>query len=60
MGLLTALTIKKLEFKTQDGGRPPFGKQLNCQISATVLPILMKFGTVMHIGPLNEIVDIRL
>ena len=34
----------------QDGGRPPFWKPLNCYISATVWPILTKFGTVTHIG----------
>ena len=36
----------------QDGGRPPFWKKLlNRHISATVWPILIKFGTVMHVGP---------
>ena len=34
----------------QDGGRPPFWKPLNRRISATVRPILMKFGTMTHIG----------
>jgi len=30
-----------------------FEKPLNCHISATVWPILMKFGTVTQIGPLQ-------
>jgi len=39
----------------QDGGRPPFGKPLNCHISATVRPIFIKYGTMTQIGPLQEI-----
>ena len=35
----------------QDGGRPPFKKPLNRYISATVWPILMKFGMMTHIAP---------
>ena len=36
----------------QVGGRPPFWKKpLNRYISATVWPILTKFGTMTHIGP---------
>jgi len=35
----------------QDGGRPLIWKPLNRHISATVWPILMKFGKVTHIGP---------
>ena len=37
--------------KIQDGGRPPFWKPLNRHISATIWPILMKFGMVTQIGP---------
>ena len=33
----------------------PFWKQLNHHISATVWLILLKFGTVTHIGPLQRI-----
>ena len=40
----------------QDGGRPPFWKKrLNRYISAAVWPILIRFGTVTHIGPLQRI-----
>ena len=40
----------------QDGGRPPFWKKLlKHHISATVWPILMKFGVVTHIGLLQRI-----
>jgi len=56
MGLLTVLTVKKFEFpksKMADG-RPFEKKPLNRHISATVGPILMKFGTVTQIGPLQE------
>jgi len=38
-------------FWKKDGKQPPFWKPLNRHISATVLPILMKFGTVTHNGP---------
>jgi len=39
----------------QDGGRPPFWKKpLNRHIFATVWPILMKFGTMTHIGRLQR------
>ena len=40
----------------QDGGQPPcWKKTLNRHISATVRPILMKFGMMTHIGPLQRI-----
>ena len=53
---LTAQIIKKNRIsQIQDGGRPPFWKLLNRYISATVWPILMKFGTMTHIGPLQRI-----
>ena len=40
----------------QDGGRPPFWKKpLNRYVSATVWPILIRFGTVTHIGLLQRI-----
>jgi len=39
----------------QDGGRPPFWKPLNCHISATVWPNLMKFVTVTRTRPLQRI-----
>ena len=40
----------------QDGGRTPFWKKpLNCYISATVWPILIRFGTLTHIGLLQRI-----
>ena len=40
----------------QYGGRLPFWKKnVNHHISATVWPILMKFGKVTHIGPLQRI-----
>jgi len=40
----------------QDGGRPPFWKKpLNRYISKTVWPILIRFGTVKHIGLLQRI-----
>jgi len=40
----------------QDGGRPPFWKKpLNRYISATVWPILIRFGTMTHIGLLQRI-----
>ena len=39
----------------QDGGRPPFWKKpLNRYISATVWTILIRFGTVTHIGLLQR------
>ena len=53
MCLLTVLTVKKFEFpksKMADG-RPSEKNPLNRHISATVGPILMKFGTVTQIGP---------
>ena len=53
MGFLTAPTVKN-EFKIEDGGRPPCSKPLNRRICATVRPILMRFGTVTHIGPLQR------
>jgi len=53
MCLITAPTVKNLISKTQNGGRPPFSKPINLQTSATFRRILMKLGTVMHIGPQN-------
>jgi len=44
-------------FKIRDGGRPPFWKIVKCDILATVWPILVKFGTAMHIRPPNLTVD---
>jgi len=56
MDLLTVLTVKKIEFlkfKMVDGGH--FEKKpLNRHISATVGPILMKFGKETQICPLQE------
>ena len=52
MGLLTSPTVKKIRIsQMQDGGRPPFWKPLNHHIFATICPILMKFGTMTHMGP---------
>jgi len=56
MGLLTAPTVKKFEFhksKMADGGQ--FENPLNRHISATLWPILMKFGTMTHTGPIQTI-----
>ena len=56
MGLLTAPTVKNFEFhksKMADGRH--FEKKLNRRISATVRPILMKFGMVTHIGTWQRI-----
>ena len=56
MGLLTFPTAKKFEFhksKMADGRH--FEKPLNRHISATVWPILMNFGTMTHMGPLQQI-----
>jgi len=56
MGLLTVLTVKKFEFpqsKLADG-RHFEKKPLNCHISATVGPILMKFGILTQVCPLQE------
>ena len=53
MGFLTTPTVKNWISKIQDGGWPPFWKWLNRHISATVWPILMTFGILMHIGPLQ-------
>ena len=44
---------KKLNF--QNPRWPTLWKLLNRHISATVWPILMKFGKVTHIGPVHEI-----
>ena len=44
-------TVKIRISQFQDGERPAFWKSLIRHISATFWPILMKFGTVMHIGP---------
>ena len=55
MGLLTAPSVKKIRIsQIQDGERPPFWEPLNRHISASVWPILMKFGTMTHIGPLQR------
>ena len=55
MDFLTVLTVKKIEFlkfKMVDGGH--FEKKpLNRHISATVGPILLKFGTMKQIDPLH-------
>ena len=55
MVLLTVQTVKKFEFpksKMADGRH--FEKSpLNRHVSATVWPILMKFGTMAQIGPLQ-------
>ena len=51
MGLLSAQNVKKLNF--QNPRWPTLWKLLNRHISATVWPILMKFGKVMHIGPVS-------
>ena len=52
MGLVTAPTVKKFEFqKSKMANNCHFYKPLNRHISATVRPILMKFGRMMHIGP---------
>jgi len=48
MGLFTIQTIKNLISKIQDGGWPPFWKQLDRHISSTVRQILMKFGMLMQ------------
>jgi len=55
-GSLNRPDVKKFEFpksKMADG-RPFEKKPLNRHISATVGLILMKFGTVTQIGPLQE------
>ena len=56
MGLLTAQIVKKFEFpKSQMADGRHFEKKLlNRHISATAGPILMKFGMVTQIGPLQE------
>ena len=54
MGLLTAQTVKSLNFQNPRRQRPSFWKPLNCHISATVWLILMKSGTIMHISPTRE------
>ena len=60
----TIETIKKSSWvvpvgaqQIQDGGQLPFWKKnpLNRYISATVWPILIRFGTVKHIGLLQQI-----
>jgi len=48
--------VKMIELlKIQDGGRPPFTKQVNRYISATVRPIAAKFGTMIDINPVYPI-----
>ena len=54
MGLLNAPTVKKIS-KVKHGGQPPFWKPLNCHIS-----ILMKFGTVTYIGPLQHTPTVKI
>ena len=56
MGLLTVQTVKKFEFpksKMADGRRFEKKNLLNRHISATVWPILMKFGTMTQIAPVQ-------
>jgi len=53
MGLLTSQTVKKLNFKNPT--RLPFWKPLNHHISATFWPILIKFGTVVRVGPWRKV-----
>ena len=54
MGLLTVQTVKKFEFpKSKMADSRHFEKQLNRHISASVWPILMKFGMMTQIGPLR-------
>jgi len=43
MGLLTTQIVQKFKFP----------KPLNCRICRAVCPLLMNFGTVMHIRPPN-------
>ena len=43
--------VQKRGKQIQDGGRPPSWKIKNRDICATALPILMEFGTMMHLKP---------
>jgi len=45
--------VPKFAPQIQNGGWSPFLKIVICDISATVLPILIIFGTVMHISHPN-------
>jgi len=55
IGLLTAATAKKFEFhKSKIADARQFEKPLNRYISTTAWPILMKFATVMQIGPVPK------
>jgi len=45
--------FKKSILKIQDGGRPPVLRNIKCDISATIRPLLMKFGMMMHLSPRN-------
>ena len=45
--------VLKCFYKIQEGQWPPFWNWLNHHISATVQPIVTKFGTVMQTDPLN-------
>jgi len=42
--------VPKFAQQIQNGGWPPF-ENVNCNTSATVWQILMKFGMTMHIRP---------
>ena len=50
------LVIQSCAQQIQDGGRPPFWKSIKSSYlcTATVRPILMKFGTMTYIGPYNS------
>ena len=54
MGFLTSPTVEEFEFARWRTAA--ILKPLNCHIYATVLLILMKFGIVTHIAPLQRIV----
>jgi len=54
-GHLTAPTVKTFEFTNPRWRTAAILKPLNRHISATVCPILMKFGMTMHIGQLQRI-----
>ena len=51
MALLTAPTVKKFEFHKS---KMADGRHFENHIFAAVRPILMKFGTMTHIGPLQR------
>jgi len=54
MGLLAVLTVKNLNFQNPKWLTAAMKNLLNHHISATVVPILMKFGTVTQICPMHE------